>query len=88
MPGIKWEKISAISAGSSPNVPKVRCQRGSVTQSAMYIYPFRRPVAYHSLRMQSANSSTTLKSPVPFTAAAIPSVPGQVANTPDASFMP
>ena len=30
-------KISSISAGSSPKVPKVRCQRGSVTQSAMYM---------------------------------------------------
>jgi len=37
MPGISRSKIFSISSGSSPKVPKVRCQRGSLTQSAMYI---------------------------------------------------
>ena len=53
----------------------------------MYIYPFRRPQAFHSRRIQSANSSIN-SNPAPLTAAAIPSVPGQAANTPAASFIP
>ena len=45
------------------------------------------PTASHSLRIQSAKSSI-IWIPSPFTAAAIPMVPGQAAKTPEASFIP
>ena len=55
--------------------------------SAIYIYPFFIPTASHSLRIHSAKLSMS-SGPLPLTAAAIPKVPGQAANTPAASFMP
>ena len=60
--------------------------------STIYIYPFFSPLASHSLLAISANLEIRDASPPaaisPLAAAARPIVPGQVENTPDASFIP
>ena len=56
--------MRAESSASSPKVPLMRAQRGSVARSAMGCRAVRMPTARYSWRAISPNSCTSAGSPV------------------------